>query len=82
MPSGIRRSGIRSAGVRGHISSRSSWGVRPMAMLGAPVSRITELMVPGPAENTSNQVRNFSDKIGRDCARLLLQRAELGVPVR
>ena len=60
MPSGSAP-GIRSAAVPGHISSRSSWGVRPMAMLGAPVSRITQLMVPGPEINTSNQVRNFSD---------------------
>jgi hypothetical protein len=71
MPSGIGRSGIRSAGVRGHISSRSSWGVRPMAMLGAPVSRITKPMIPAPAENTSNLVRNFSDEIGQDYATLI-----------
>jgi hypothetical protein len=82
MPGGIRRSGIRSAGVQGHISSRSSWGVRPMAMLGAPVSRITQPMVPDPAENASNQVRNFPDKIGREYPRLLLQRVERGAPVR
>jgi hypothetical protein len=37
-----------------------------MAMLGAPVSRITQPMVPAGAENTSIQVRNFSDKIGRE----------------
>jgi hypothetical protein len=66
MPSGTGGRGIRSAGVRRHISSCSSWGVRPMAMLGAPFSRIMKPMVPAPAENTSNQVRNFSDKNGQD----------------
>jgi hypothetical protein len=52
---------VRSAGLPGHISSRNSWGVRPKATLGAPVSRITLSIVPGPNENTSKQVRNFSD---------------------
>jgi hypothetical protein len=37
-----------------------------MAMLGAPVIRITEAMVSAAEENTSIQVRNFSDKIGRE----------------
>jgi len=35
-------------------------------MLGAPVFRITQPIVPAAAENTSILVRNFSDKIGRD----------------
>jgi AcrR family transcriptional regulator len=39
-----------------------------MAMLGAPVFRITKSMVPASAENTSTQVRNFSDKNGREYA--------------
>jgi hypothetical protein len=53
-----------------------------MAMLGAPVSRITKPMVPGPAENTSNQVRNFSDKNGQVYAMLPLRQGERRVPVR
>jgi hypothetical protein len=57
----MRMTRIRGAGMPGHSSSRSSWGVRPMAMLGAPVSRITTSMVPDPRRNTSIQVRNFSD---------------------
>jgi hypothetical protein len=36
-----------------------------MAMLGAPVSRITRAMISAPAENTSNQVKNFSDEFGQ-----------------
>jgi hypothetical protein len=61
MPSGIRGAGIRNAGMPGQSSSRSSWGVRPMAMLGAPVFRITTPMLPGSRENASKEVRNFSD---------------------
>jgi len=35
-------------------------------MLGAPDSRITSPIVPGREENTSNQVRNFSDNFGQE----------------
>jgi hypothetical protein len=55
------QAGIRNAGMPGHISSRSSWGVRPMATLGAPDFRITTSMVPAREQIASNQVRNFSD---------------------
>jgi hypothetical protein len=37
-----------------------------MAMLGAPVIRITTAMVAVAEQNASVQVRNFSDKLSRE----------------
>jgi hypothetical protein len=42
-----------------------------MAMLGAPVSRITKPMISASEENASNEVRNFSDEIGQLYAALV-----------
>src|SRR5437764_14567141 len=56
--------------IRRHISSCSSCGVRPTAMLGAPVFRITRSIVTAAPENASILVRNYSDFSGREWASL------------
>jgi hypothetical protein len=53
-----------------------------MAMLGAPVSRITKSMISAREENASNKVRNFSDQNGQLYATLGIRRSEHRPPVR
>ena len=50
MTSGKKRGGykVRDTGPGRHISSRTSWAVRPMAILGAPASRITRSILQTP----------------------------------